>query len=75
MMLMPLVVDDLSSGFFVVFFKPVVVAVVVDVVIVVHVQLEYVVRIKGREKITGTLLLFATHFIFVDGKGEELWVS
>ena len=38
-------------------------------------QLDNVVRLKGKEKIVGTLMLFATHFIFVDSKGEELWVS
>jgi hypothetical protein len=33
-----------------------------------------VVRVVGKDKVTGTVLLFATHFMFVDGKGEETWV-
>ena len=38
-------------------------------------QMENVVRIKTKgERVLGTFLLFATHFIYVDANGDEIWV-
>ena len=38
-------------------------------------QIENVVRIKNKtERVSGSFLLFATHFIFVDSKNDEIWV-
>ncbi len=38
-------------------------------------QVENVLRLKNKTtRALGTFLLFETHFIFLDTKGEELWV-
>ena len=38
-------------------------------------QIDNVVRIKSKgERVSGCFLLFATHFIYVDAKGDEIWV-